>query len=283
VRGRPRVLVLGASGWVGASVVAALRTVWDVAAPGHADVDVADRGAVSRGITSTGCAAVLNLAAANPPADEATMERVNAVGAGRVAEAARDAGVRLVHVSTDLVHDGCSPPYADDAPARPLNAYGRSKAAGEAAVRRVLPGALVVRTSLVVDPAAPDRFTRSVIDRLARGETAALFVDEVRCPIARGTLAAALAELLARSDVGGTLNVAGTQPISRHDLALRLLRRFGVGRLDLLRPARAADAAAVAGPRPLDLTLDVSRAISLLSTPLRSIDEELTRASPPGA
>lgn len=242
-------------------------------APGRGEVDVADAASVGAALAAFLPDTVVNLAALNPHAgDEAAMGRVNAVGAGVVARCVRAAGARLVHMSTDLVLDGRSPPYGDDAVADPLGAYGRTKAAGEAAVRAADPGALILRTSLVFDPKTPDRFTRSVLDRIALGVEAPLFVDEIRCPIARGTLSAVLAELVERPDVRGVLNVAGTQALSRHDFGLRLLRRFGATRLDLVRRARAADAAE---PRPLDLTLDVSRARSLLATPLRSVDEEL--------
>jgi dTDP-4-dehydrorhamnose reductase len=206
------------------------------------------------------------------------MERINVAGAGLVAALARDAGARLVHMSSDAVLDGRSAPYGDDAPPCAVTAYGRSKAAGEAAVRAANPGALVVRTSLLFDPAAPERFTRTVIEGLARSEAATLYTDEIRCPISRTALASALAELLERDDVRGTLNVAGTQPLSRFDFGMRLLRRFGATRLELVRAARAAD---LAEPRALDLTLDVSRARSLLRTPLRGVDEELAAAPAP--
>lgn len=275
---RRRVLVLGGSGWLGTAVVPAFAARFETAAPRHGEVDVADEAAVARAIDAHGAGTVVNLAACNAGAPD-ELHRVNALGAGCVARAARTRGARLVHMSTDLVLDGREAPYGDDAPARPVNAYGRSKAAGETAVRAEDAGALVLRTSLVFDAAAPDRFTRSVLERLARGEPAALFVDEVRCPIARTRLADVLAELVERPDVSGTLNVAGTQALTRAAFAMRLLRRFGAARLDLVREARAADAPE---PRPLDLTLDVSRARALLRTPLVGVDEELGAAGVSG-
>lgn len=268
-----RVLLLGGSGWLGSAAAPALGERFAVAAPSHAELDVTDRAAVRAAIAAHGAGTVVNLAAQNAPEPvPGAMANVNSAGAGAVAAAARDADARLIHMSTDLVLDGREAPYRDDAPACPVNAYGRTKAAGEAVVLLAHPGALVLRTSLVFDPAVPDRFTRSVLDRLARGETAHLFTDEVRCPVSRGALARVLAELVARPEVRGRMNVAGTQRLSRMDFGLRLLRRFGAARLDLVRPALAAEASE---PRPLDLTLDVSRARALLATPLRSVDEEL--------
>jgi dTDP-4-dehydrorhamnose reductase len=273
---RRRVLVLGGSGWLGRAVVPAFAQRFDAWAPPHRQLDVCDEASVSGAIAEFRADTVVNLAALNGGEPQA-MERVNALGAAAVALAARAAGARLVHMSTDLVLDGRAAPYRDDAPARPVNAYGRSKAAGEDAVRTADPTALLLRTSLVFDPGVPDRFTHSVLERIARGEPAAVFVDEVRCPISRQALAAALAELTDRPEVSGMLNVAGAQPITRADLALRLLRRFGAERLDLVSEARAADAPE---PRPLDLTLDVSRARTLLRSPLPTVDEELGVVAP---
>jgi dTDP-4-dehydrorhamnose reductase len=271
-----KVLVLGGGGWLGSAVVPRFRARFDTLAPRRTELDVADEAAVRRAFASFRPDAVVNLAALQPTAGgEDVMARVNAAGAGVVARAPADAGVRLVHMSTDAVLDGRSPPYRDDAPPSPVHAYGRTKAAGEAAVLAACPGALIVRTSLVFDPRVPDRFMKVVLDRMERGEPSTLFTDEVRCPIARGTLAAALAELATLPGATGRLNVAGTQPLSRDVFGTRLLRALGAKRLDLLRTARAADSP---DPRPLDLTLDVSRARALLSTPLRSVDEELVSA-----
>ena len=272
-----RVLLFGASGWLGSAVAPFLAARCDLRAPSHADAEVGDAASVAAAVTAFRPDVVVNLAAVNPHAGgSGAMERINASGAGQVAAAARAAGARLVHMSSDAVLDGRLPPYRDDAPACPVNEYGRTKAAGERAVLAAHPEALVIRTSLVFDPDVPDRFTRSSMERLARGEPVDLYLDEIRCPVARGTLAAVLAELverLEREELTGRLNVAGTQPLSRLDFGLRLLRRFGAAGLEFVRPVRSADAGE---PRPLDLTLDVSRAQSLLATPLRSVDEELS-------
>jgi dTDP-4-dehydrorhamnose reductase len=266
-----RVLVLGGSGWIGRAAVPILTEAWDVASYPSADLDVTSLGALRDAIDDLRPDAVLNLAARNPPAADDAMARVNSAGAASAAVACSVAGVRLVHVSTDLVLDGRSAPYADDAPARPLSAYGRTKAGGEAAVIASHGRSLVVRTSLVVDEREPDRFTRACLEKLARGESVDLFTDEIRCPLTRTAFARALAELLA-SDVAGRLNVAGAEAISRYDLGVRLLRRFGATDLSLVRPALAAERTE---PRPLDLTLDVTRAQSLLAAPLPAITSVL--------
>src|SRR5438128_1406112 len=127
----PRVLLFGATGWIGQAVIPALRSAGhDVIAPRHEACDISDAAEVRGLFGESKPDAVSNCAAANTPVkDEALLRAVNVNGAQNVAAAAANAKARLVHVSTDLVLDGRSPPYRDDAPANPVTAYGRSKAA----------------------------------------------------------------------------------------------------------------------------------------------------------
>jgi dTDP-4-dehydrorhamnose reductase len=271
-----RVLVLGGHGWIGRALVPALRRRGHVVlAPRRAECDIADARAVQRTLSASRARGVVNAAAANSgERDEGLLAAVNVEGARNVASAAAKAGARLVHVSTDLVLDGRAPPYRDDAPARPVNAYGRSKAAGERAVREACPSAVPVRASHVYDLRTPDPSLHGFAERLARGEPCRLFTDEVRCPIERRALASALAELV-ETDVAGTLNVAGAEPISRFEYGTLLLEWFRVPGRERVERALAAG---LADPRPLDLTLDVSKARALLATPLLGVRATLERA-----
>lgn len=275
-----RVLVFGGAGWVGQALRRALEDAGhDVIAPRSAECDVSLPSDVARTFEAALPEAVVNAAAANTGvADEARLAAVNVEGARNVAAACAWTAARLVHVSTDLVHDGRSPPYRDDAPARPLTPYGRSKAAGEKAVRAAWPSSLIVRASHVYDLAAPDPFLRAFAQRLARGDRCALYVDEVRCPIHRPALASALAELVS-TYIGGTLNVAGEEAISRWDYGRLLLDWFRVPGRERVERARAAD---LPEPRPLDLTLDTALARALLATPLRGVKAVLHAAPPQG-
>ena len=275
-----RVLVFGRAGWLGSAVGALLDARREtVCAPPSNEVDVRDADAVARMITEVAPTAVLNLAAAQPGATADDLNRVNVDGARNVAGACARGGVRLVHISTDALHDGRSAPYADDAPANPLTEYGRSKALGEAAVLALHPPALCVRTSLLWDPRAMDRGTRAFAERIRAGAPCRLFTDEIRCPLHRDALAEALLDLIDHP-VRGTLNVVGREAMSRSDFALALLRHFdvaGVERVELVRSAdleRAGEAR-----RPRDLRLVVATAEALLDRRLPGVTEMLR---PPG-
>ncbi len=269
------VLVFGGGGWVGQLLVPALAAAGHaVVAPTHRACEVADARAVERALEEASPDAVINAAALTTrTTDGRALFAVNLDGARNVAVGAARGGARLVHVSTDMVLDGETPPYGDDAPPNPVNPYGRSKAAGEDAVRAACPSAVLVRTSHVYDPSTPDPTLRGFIDRLEKGEPCRLYTDEVRCPIARPMLVAALMELMTL-DVSGVLNVAGSEPLTRWEYGTLLLEHFRVPRRDRVERALAADAAET---RPLDLTLDVSKARSILRTPLLGVRETLRR------
>jgi dTDP-4-dehydrorhamnose reductase len=232
-------------------------------------LDIADRDAVLRAADEIKPNVILHAAAVNPgQGDDDTMWRVNAEGSAHVAEAARDGGVRLVAVSTDVVHDGRNGPYADDAVANPINHYGRSKAAGELGVLRFARDAAVVRTSLMYGFEEMDRGTAGFVERLGRGEPVLLFSDALRNPIRVDTLAEAIVEL-AQTDYSGTLNIAGRQAVSREAFGRAMLRYWGVDTRGLVQAGRAAD---ISDSIPLDLRLVVERAELLLGVDLGGVD-----------
>ncbi len=149
-RGR-RWLVVGARGMLGQDLMATLAaTGVDATAADRSEIDVTDLASVTAGVQ--GFDIVVNCAAWTAVDDAETREAeafaVNAVGAANLARATAAARARLVHVSTDYVFDGhADAPYAEDAPIAPRSAYGRTKAAGEWAVRAENPDHLIVRTA----------------------------------------------------------------------------------------------------------------------------------------
>lgn len=278
-----RLLVTGASGYLGQVVARRAATRFDVYAAynRHAEaivagepvrVDITDGQAVSALITQLQPTAIIHASAVNPgQGDEATMFQVNRAGSRHIAEAAVAVGARLVHVSTDVVHDGNHAPYADDTPPSPLDGYGRSKAAGEAAVLAVCPDAAVVRTSLIYGLDVMDRGTAGFAARLAAGGQLMLFTDVIRQPVWVESLAEALIRLV---DVAysGLLNVAGAQPLTRAEFGQRMLNWWNIPGREHTGFGRAAD---ISDTIPLDLRLDITRAQTLLNLPLPGVDDVL--------
>jgi dTDP-4-dehydrorhamnose reductase len=233
--------------------------------------NLADREAVLRLITGLSPQAIIHAAAINPGGNEQQMMPINAAGSRYVAEGAVAVGARLVHVSSDMIHDGRNAPYADDAPPSPLNLYGRSKAAAEAAVAKVDPQAAIVRTSLIYGLEEMDRGTGGFVKRLASGQPLVLFNDVVRQPIWVDSLAEALLKLV-ETGFGGTLNVAGRQVLSREEFGRRMLAWWRVDPRGLLQSGRAAD---ISSAIPLDLRLSMTKAEQLLQMIFPGVDEVL--------
>ena len=155
-----RFLVTGSGGQLGICLVRQIGAGAGhalAAAPGHAQLDVADRAAVGAALDAARPDAVVN-AAAFTWVDRCETERelawrVNAEAPGVIAQECAARGIRLVHVSTDYVFDGeASRPYTEEDPVSPRTEYGRGKLEGERRVGDAMPGALVVRTSWVFGP-----------------------------------------------------------------------------------------------------------------------------------
>jgi dTDP-4-dehydrorhamnose reductase len=178
-------------------------------------------------------------------------------GAENVARAAATVGARLVHLSTDVVFDGRKgAPYVEDDPLTPVTDYGRAKAEAESRVAGAHPQALIVRTSLIYEGAQPSKH-----EATARDPSFTFFTNEIRNPVQAGDLAEALLEL-AELDVSGPLHVAGADAVSRAEFA------------ELITGGPVASAPAPP-TRPLDCSLDSSRAQALLRTRLRGVREVL--------
>src|SRR5215207_8353504 len=176
-----RWLVTGAGGMLGTDLVAALEQ-HEIAALSRADLDVTAAQAVHDVIAEfrphvvANCAAWTAVDAAEE--QEGAAFEVNAIGAANVASACSRWNAAMLQFSTDYVFDGsATTPYQEDSPLRPISAYGRTKAAGEWAVRALLPeNSWIVRTAWLYGAAGPN-FVQTMI-RLESTKTNVDVVDD---------------------------------------------------------------------------------------------------------
>jgi dTDP-4-dehydrorhamnose reductase len=265
-----RLFVTGANGLLGGAVVSvatAARSVV-IAATRH-DADVRDRAAVRRLVGETRPDAVVHCAYTRD--DEETIVR----GSANVAHAAASVDARLVHLSSDRVFRGRAEPYTEGDRTDPIDPYGAAKARAEEEVTAACPSAVLVRTSLLwrLDP--PSASVQAVLEALTGTTSTAFFVDELRCPNHVDDLAAACVQLAARPDLPGPLHLAGSEAVSRYDLARRFAAALGIDP-SRVRPGRQADHTS---PRPPALILDSSRAARLLGWSPRHLPGVRRRSS----
>ena len=228
-----RLLVTGAAGMLGGDVVrAAAERGHEAVGLARAELDITDAEAVAAAIAAARPEAIVHCAAwtdvDGAEAHEPAALAVNATGAGILARAAAAAGAQLVHVSSDYVFDGrAAAPYVESDPVGPVGAYGRTKLAGELAVRAADPGHAVVRSSWLFGAAGPN-FVATMLGLADAGrEEIAVVVDQVGCPTFTGHLAPALVEVAERR-AGGLHHIAGGEHCSWHELAVETFSRAGV-------------------------------------------------------
>jgi dTDP-4-dehydrorhamnose reductase len=188
-----RVLILGAQGQLGIELQKAFQGSGELVALGREWCDLANPESIRKAMVEVSPTLVLN-AAAYTAVDKAESEpdlamRVNGEAPGVLAEEAHKAGVLLVHYSTDYVFDGSKPePWVEDDPVNPLNAYGRTKLAGELKIAETGGRYLIFRTSWVYSPHGAN-FLRTMLRLGKEREQLRVVNDQIGAP----TTAAALA------------------------------------------------------------------------------------------
>jgi dTDP-4-dehydrorhamnose reductase len=197
----------------------------------RADLDITDAAAVRAAVLAARPDAVINCAAWTDVDGAETAEAqatvVNGKAAGHVAAAAAEAGVLLVHISSDYVFDGtAAEPYSEDAPVAPQGAYGRSKLAGEHAVTATGARSAIVRASWLFGPHGKN-FVDTMRRLGAEREEIAVVDDQVGCPTYTGHLAPALVEIAERGTTG-VLHVAGGGQCSWFDFAEATFEETGL-------------------------------------------------------
>ena len=226
----------GAGGLLGATLVPRWREAGaEVIALGHADLDVTDGPAVTAAIAASKPRAVVHCAAwtdvDGAEADPHGAASANTEGPARLAAACAQVDATLVHVSTDYVFPGTGTrPYEADDPVDPLGAYGRTKEAGERAVRAETAKHYIVRTAWLYG-AGGRNFVKTIASLIGERDTLDVVDDQRGCPTWSADLARGLVELAGRPAGAaapfGTYHCTGGGSATWYELARAVLEELG--------------------------------------------------------
>lgn len=239
-----RWLVTGAGGMLGTDLMNALAGE-DAVGFGR-DLDVRDGVATAAAVRRLAPDVVVNCAAwTDVDGAEAHEEEALAVNGHAVESLARTCaghGVRLVHVSTDYVFDGSARrPHAEGDPGSPINAYGRTKLAGERAALRH--GQTVVRTAWLYG-AHGRNFVATMARLAAERETVSVVADQEGQPTWAGDVAARIVQMVRRGTPPGVYHATNAGRTTWYGLAREVFTLLGAD------PGRVAPTKARALARP---------------------------------
>jgi len=284
-----RILVCGANGQVGRELVDRAQA-YGLEAFGltRAHLDITHAEQVADAIRQFKPGLIIN-AAAYTHVDNAETHTekayaVNHSGAERLAEAARQAGIALLHISTDYVFSGdARTPYKESDPVAPGGVYGASKLAGEQAIQTCLDQHLILRTSWVYGVHGHN-FVKTML-RLGRQRDAlSVVADQYGCPTQAGSIADVLLALARRYEQDGSLawglyHYTGRSPCTWHDFAVEIFRQ-GVAKGLLAKQPRVSSITTAQYPtparRPAWSVLDCSKFEATFGIPARDWRDELS-------
>jgi dTDP-4-dehydrorhamnose reductase len=225
-----RYLIAGAAGMLGQDLQKALAGR-EVTALSRAELDVTDRDAVLAAVA--GHDVVINASAYTKVDDAETHEHdayaINALGTENLAVASARHGARFVTVSTDYVFEGnATTPYAEDTPRDPINAYGRTKAAGEELAIAAHPdGTFVVRTAWLYG-AGGANFAKTMVKLASSHETVSVVDDQLGQPTWTGDLAAQIVALLDADAPAGVYHGTNAGQTSWYGFARAVFAQAGL-------------------------------------------------------
>lgn len=287
---KPRLLILGATGFVGSCWALAAEPHFEVwrgsrsaaATDRSVEIDIADAASVRAAFGRARPDFVTHLAALSDidrcERERDLAERINVQGAIHVATACAECGARMLFTSTGAVFDGTKGIYHEDDPPTPPNWYGKTKARAEKAIVELLPAATIVRFSLVLGRSALGRgnsYLEKVIGNLRAGKNIVSPTYEFRNPIDVDTLCRYLLELTPRADATGIFHVGAIDKMSRYELARAIAERLGADAA-LIVPQDAAIPGRA--PRGRDDFLATNRLPRYCRTPVPTCQQVIERA-----
>ena len=267
-----KVFVVGSQGQLGQTLVETVPDAIDFAGANLPELDIEDRAALEARFAAEQPGFVVN-AAAYTAVDKAESEpdvarRINVDGARNVAQAAREAGARVIHISTDFVFDGSkTEPYTPaDTPA-PLGVYGQTKLDGDIAACDITDGdAIVIRTAWLYSRFGHN-FVKTMLRLMKERDALSIVADQRGTPTWAGSLAEVIWAAIDQDLPGGIYHWTDGGEASWFEFAEEIYREArALGILDrdvTIRPIATAEYPTPAR-RPAYSVLDCSATVTAL-------------------
>ena len=197
--------------------------------------------------------------------------KVNFEGTKNIIDAANNS--KIIYISTDYVFDGKKGNYKETDGANPINVYGKTKLHGERLIDTE--DNVIVRTSIYGWNIIKERksFSTWVIDELKNSRKLSVFVDQFNSMMLVNNCAEALKEVVEK-DIRGILNIASGERTSKYDFAVKCAEVFDFDKklISEIKNREIGDYE----KRPLDVSLDITKAKRLLKTKLLDVNESLS-------
>jgi dTDP-4-dehydrorhamnose reductase len=249
----PRVrtaLVTGAGGQLGVALQATVPRGWRVVPCDRRQLDVTSEAEAHYVVGRERPGLVINTAAYTAvdaaESEAAVAAMVNTRGAANMAQAAREIGARVIHLSTDFVFDGgqgC--PYAPTDATNPLGVYGHTKLDGEREVARLSEGSAVILRSAWVYGIHGKNFVLTMLRLMREKDSVRVVADQVGTPTWDRSLAEAIWLIAERPEMRGVHHWTDAGVASWYDFAVAIQEEAMalrlVDRAVLIQPIRTAE------------------------------------------
>lgn len=224
------VLVFGSAGQLGSELCSQLGRRYKVIPATRVEADITSVSQVKDLVEQVRPDILINSAAYTDvdgcESDQDQAFRVNALGARNAAIAAREAGAKLVHISTDYVFDGSKEcPYREYDMASPINVYGASKLLGEQLVKEQLHRYFVVRTAWLYAGAGKS-FVKTILQLAEEREELRVVCDQTGSPTYARDVARQVSTLMG-TDLYGTYHCTSQRSCTWYEFARAILQCIG--------------------------------------------------------